>query len=178
LGVERSREKISQAEIILYLYDYTTTSPELAFTDMNELRLPKDKTIVLANKADLEDRDGGGWSEKSFFANFGYEYFSFLIALREESISHVKKLLISMVKGDAARYQSSVVITNQRHYEELKEAFMAIEAVLEKIEQGISSDFISQDIKSAIRHLGQITGDIEIDRDILGTIFSKFCIGK
>ena len=74
--------------------------------------------------------------------------------------------------------QNAVIISNQRHYEALQKSQLAIENVLQKLQQNISSDFISQDIKTALRHLGDITGEIDIDKDILATIFGKFCIGK
>ena len=72
----------------------------------------------------------------------------------------------------------NVIISNNRHYEALKNAETAIVVILEQLDLGISTDFIAQDIKTALRYLGDITGNIDVDRDILGTIFSKFCIGK
>ena len=83
-----------------------------------------------------------------------------------------------MVLNDKIDAQNAVIITNQRHYDALQKSETAIAEVLEKIQQNISSDFISQDIKTALFHLGTITGEIDIDKDILATIFGKFCIGK
>jgi tRNA modification GTPase len=83
-----------------------------------------------------------------------------------------------MILNDKIDHQNAVIVSNQRHYEALQQSQIAIEEVLQKLKQNISSDFISQDIKTALRHLGTITGEIDIDKDILATIFGKFCIGK
>ena len=70
-----------------------------------------------------------------------------------------------------------VVVSNIRHYEALRKAHIAISRVIEGIDSGISSDFLSQDIRECMHFLGEITGQISND-EILGNIFGKFCIGK
>ena len=70
-----------------------------------------------------------------------------------------------------------VMVTNIRHYEALKNAYSAIRRVQQGLEDNISGDFLSQDIRECIYHLGEITGEITTD-EVLGNIFSKFCIGK
>ena len=74
--------------------------------------------------------------------------------------------------------QNDTVVTNLRHYEQLLKTSQSLEAVLKGIESGLTSDWLAMDIRQALRHLGSITGEIDVDHDILGTIFSKFCIGK
>lgn len=73
--------------------------------------------------------------------------------------------------------EEDVIVTNLRHYEALTKAFEAILRVKEGLEIGITHDFLSQDIRECMFHLGEITGQISTD-EILGNIFSKFCIGK
>ncbi len=70
-----------------------------------------------------------------------------------------------------------VVVSNVRHYEALQNALKAIQRVKEGIQNEISGDFLSQDLRECMFFLGEITGEISND-EILGNIFSKFCIGK
>ena len=70
-----------------------------------------------------------------------------------------------------------VIVTNARHYEALLHAQEAISRVLDELHSGISGDFLAQDIRECMHYLGEITGQISTD-EILGNIFSKFCIGK
>jgi hypothetical protein len=71
--------------------------------------------------------------------------------------------------------QDTVVVSNVRHYEALNGALQSVEAVLEGLSKGISSDLVTVDLRMALYHLGQITGEITMD-DILGNIFGRFCI--
>jgi tRNA modification GTPase len=73
--------------------------------------------------------------------------------------------------------EEDVIVSNARHFEALHHAFQDLEKVLVGLETGITGDFVSMDIRSAIRHLGSITGEID-NEEVLGAIFSKFCIGK
>ena len=72
---------------------------------------------------------------------------------------------------------NDVIVTNVRHYEALSKALSAITRVIEGLKNNLSGDLLSQDIRECIHHLSEITGEITTD-EILGAIFSKFCIGK
>jgi tRNA modification GTPase len=74
--------------------------------------------------------------------------------------------------------QSDIIISNARHYEALSESQKAILEVKNGLAIGLSGDLLSYHLKDALRNIGSITGAIDIDKDILGTIFGKFCIGK
>ena len=71
----------------------------------------------------------------------------------------------------------NTVVTNARHYESLQNTLGALNDVLTGVDNGISGDFLAMDLRQALHHLGTITGEITTD-DLLGNIFSKFCIGK
>jgi tRNA modification GTPase len=73
--------------------------------------------------------------------------------------------------------QDTAVVSNLRHYEALTAALQSVEAVLQGLSAGLSGDLISVDLRTALYHLGEITGEITTD-EILGNIFGKFCIGK
>jgi tRNA modification GTPase len=170
IGIERSKEAIEKADIVIYLFDIFTED----FTVVEEeLKIiPKDKKIIiLGNKQDL-NKSNFEVSTPIFEENF------IAISAKEKvGIDELKTALVNLVLKDKID-QNVVIISNQRHYEALQKSQLAIENVLQKLQQNISSDFISHDIKTALRHLGEITGNIDIDKDILATIFGKFCIGK
>ncbi len=170
IGIERSKETIDKADIVIYLFDIS--SEDFAVVEEELKIIPKNKkVIILGNKQDL-DKSNLDVSEPVFSDNF------IAISAKEKvGIDELKTALIKLLLKDKID-QNAVIITNQRHYEALQKSQNAIDEVIQKLQQNISSDFISQDIKTALRHLGQITGVIDIDKDILATIFGKFCIGK
>ena len=93
-----------------------------------------------------------------------------------ESINPLLKLLVKIVKNMSSG--SNVVINNVRHLHALKEGLISVEKVKKGLKNNITGDLLSVDLKDAINHIGSITGNIDHDEDILGTIFSQFCIGK
>lgn len=175
IGVRIALETIEQADLILYIFDLTNLSFQELEKDVDDI-LSKSKAprLLIANKSDLIN---SGWvsigGEFGVFANL-----SFLSAYNKEDVNFVKKELFNIVSNEFIKTDENVIVSNARHYEALQKSEEAINEVLHKLQQNISSDFISQDIKTALRHLGEITGEIDVDRDILATIFGKFCIGK
>ena len=73
---------------------------------------------------------------------------------------------------------NDTIVSNSRHFEALQRALESILSVEDGMNQGISSDLFAIDIRECLRHLGNITGEYDVDKDILGHIFSNFCIGK
>ncbi|HAO51034.1 MAG TPA: hypothetical protein DCR35_18040 [Runella sp.] len=90
-------------------------------------------------------------------------------------IEDLKKALVAVAV--AAKAADDTVVTNLRHYEHLVKTQQALSDVLNGLAIGITGDFLAQDIRLALHHLGEITGQIATD-DLLANIFSKFCIGK
>lgn len=99
-----------------------------------------------------------------------------LSAKTGEGIRTLVAALSRSVDATAA-YRGEAIVTNQRHYHALCEALTALDAALDGLHHGLTSELLSEDIRAAINHLGEITGEITSD-DILQNIFSKFCIGK
>jgi tRNA modification GTPase len=99
-----------------------------------------------------------------------------LSALNKENLDQLKTRILEAVSlgkiGD-----DQTLVTGLRHYESLRGAHHALSDVLGGIEQGVSNDLLALDIRTALHHLGEITGEITTD-DLLENIFSKFCIGK
>jgi tRNA modification GTPase len=97
-------------------------------------------------------------------------------AKNKMNIDYIKERLYTMVIDDPTLLDQTVV-TNNRHYEALNNAYEALSQVLNGLTEGMSGDLIALDIRQALHHLGLITGEISTD-DLLESIFSSFCIGK
>jgi len=169
IGIRKAYEKIQQAEIVLYLYDATRKAEEIEaeYLDISQKTEGK-KMLVLANKSDLNP------PSKPSFIRHAYHQIS---AAHNQGLDEVQKALVNLVKGDKNIGQE-VIVTNARHYQNLNLSLQTILRVKENLAMGVTGDFLALDVREALRYLGNITGAIEIDRDILGTIFGKFCIGK
>jgi tRNA modification GTPase len=167
LGIERSREKIRQASIVLCLEEANNNvALQNVVVWAKELRSahPDKKILVVANKIDQSD-DSEQLSDLQISAKEGL------------GIDALKKRLVAEVTGDF-NLSDETIVSNARHHEALLSTARELQKALNGLETGVSADFVAMDIRSAMRYLGNITGQIDVDTDILGTIFSKFCIGK
>ena len=97
-------------------------------------------------------------------------------AKEQQNIEQLTNELINTINLEAVE-SDEVIVTNIRHYEALKQANSAIRRVINGLNNGISGDFLSQDIRECMHYLGEITGQISND-EVLGNIFRNFCIGK
>ncbi|MEA5128321.1 MAG: tRNA uridine-5-carboxymethylaminomethyl(34) synthesis GTPase MnmE [Proteiniphilum sp.] len=175
MGIERTFRKIEQASIVLWMIDLTT--PREKIESLAESIVPKTKEkhlILLFNKADLisgEERT----EKENILPGVGDDRL-FISARQQYNTGRLQELLVEAAAIPAIS-EEDVIVTNLRHYEALTKALEAILRVKEGLEIGITHDFLSQDIRECMFHLGEITGQISTD-EILGNIFSKFCIGK
>ncbi|WP_028525665.1 tRNA uridine-5-carboxymethylaminomethyl(34) synthesis GTPase MnmE [Runella limosa] len=162
IGIERSKKAMNQADVVVLLFD----SPE-TYAEVEQLAegLEEGKKVLwVRNKADLTSPNGGlGEVEIPISAKTG------------TGIEDLKKALVAVAV--AAKAADDTVVTNLRHYEHLVKTQQALSDVLNGLAIGITGDFLAQDIRLALHHLGEITGQIATD-DLLANIFSKFCIGK
>ena len=99
-----------------------------------------------------------------------------LIAKEGMNVPYLKDKLYEAVLSEKVNTDSTIV-SNARHYEALEKSYEALDAVLQGMDNGITSDFIAMDIRRSLHHLGEITGEISTD-ELLGNIFGRFCIGK
>jgi len=168
MGIERTRQKMSQASLIIYMFDVNNTSEKELIESLDELREMKVPYIVVGNKMD------SGKVFKEEFRNFdGIAYIS---AKRKEGIEELKQRILEQVNIKSFK-TGDAVVTNLRHYESLLNTKENLNKVLVGLDTGIPGDLLAQDIRAALLNLGEITGEITTD-DLLGNIFSKFCIGK
>ncbi|MDO1448914.1 tRNA uridine-5-carboxymethylaminomethyl(34) synthesis GTPase MnmE [Rhodocytophaga aerolata] len=170
IGVSRTRDKMKQASLIIYLFDAATTNPydlEKELQEIAQLNIP---FIVVANKSDqlLPSSAIYQWPESSQLI--------YISAANKLNIEELKSRMLKEVKAEKF-VTGNTLITNIRHYESLRQTYQALQTVLTSINTGLSGDLLALDIRSALYHLGEITGEITTD-DLLATIFSKFCIGK
>ncbi len=174
LGIERTYQKIAQASIVLWMIDLTTPTEEI--NTLAQSIIPKlvDKhVLLLLNKSDLLSESER--EEKQHLLPELKAERLFISAKKRQNTDQLQQLLLKA--ADIPQIgEHDVVVTNLRHYEALMNALEAVRRVKEGLDTGITSDFISQDIRECMFYLGEITGQISTD-EILGNIFSKFCIG-
>ncbi len=170
MGVLKSREKIRQADIVIYLYDINTTSDSDYASFMEQISLQNDKVIAVANKIDEANEDLLMQKTISFPETI------FISAKKDSGIDELQAGLFSIATGNDS-LSENVVVTNARHYAALKEVEKSISEIKNGIEKNISADLLTPDIHRCLYYLGEITGEIT-NEDQLDYIFSKFCIGK
>lgn len=156
IGIERSYEKLQSATIVLQLIDSEPNIEPLQLSD-------EQKLIVVLNKCDTVQALAPQ-SCVSISAKFG------------TGIEELKQLLVTSV-GISDYDGTALVVSNARHHEALTASACSFERALTAISSNLPTDLISAEIRTALSHISEITGEITTD-DILGNIFSKFCIGK
>jgi len=173
LGIERTFQKLDQAEIVLWMIDATNAQAQITQLAGQILpRCERKQLILVYNKADLVDN-----IQNSIPDNFPDNVQSItLSAKKREHIEELQRMLITSAHLPTIT-QNDVIVTNVRHYEALNNALEAIHRVQEGLTNNISGDFISQDIRDCIFHLSDIAGEVTNDM-VLQNIFQHFCIGK
>lgn len=170
IGVGRSLAKMREANVVVYLFDVKDTDTH-AFQQQIGL-LEKDGLIYLpvGNKADSKA-----------LANLQEEYVHndiiFLSAKDKTNIQQLKQALYDIAVGGTINTESTIV-TNARHHAALLKIHESLQDIDAGMQENLTSDLLVLDIRRCLHYLSEITGRIEVDRDILGTIFGKFCIGK
>ena len=174
LGVKRTLEKIESAAIVLLIVDLNNTTPALlkeTIVEINDsLQKNKAKLVIIGNKVDLKNLA----EAKAQFAEF--ENLHFISAKEKWNIEELKESLKETAQLHTLN-QDETLVSNTRHWEALTKANVALQTALTGIDNGLTGDFIAMDIRASLHQLGLITGEITTD-DLLGNIFSKFCIGK
>ncbi len=180
IGIGRTYEKISQAGIILYVFDVSTTGCSEIRNDLAEFKKHltaaetvrpgmEKRFIFIANKTDLLIE------APKHFSDFVEMDCIFISAKRKENINLIPEKLVEAVKD--LQLQDRNIVSNVRHYEALNKASESIDAVISGLKNNLPTDLLTIDIRNALFHLGEITGEITTD-EILGNIFANFCVGK
>lgn len=183
MGIERTFDKMAEADIVLWLIDLTAYQAQ--YDELAEkigVQVQGKQLVVLLNKTDLV-------SESTI--NEAKQYISgqlnnavptpMLLTLSAQSgsgLDQLKQLLAASLSTLQAENNSTgTIVSNLRHYEALSAALAATVRVIEGLHQGLSGDFVSQDLRECIYHLSDIVGEVTTDQ-VLGNIFKHFCVGK
>ena len=166
MGVVKSKEKIKQANIVLYLFDVNDMNQRELADTIEEIKEQNQNMVVVANKTDAYQQQ----------LNEQFPFCIFISAKEEIGIEELKDELFRMAAGSGLETEN-VVITNARHYAALSEVSKSLKEISAGIQHNISGDLLAPDIRRCLHYLGEITGEIT-NEDRLDYIFSKFCIGK
>uniref|UniRef100_F4C9J5 tRNA modification GTPase MnmE n=1 Tax=Sphingobacterium sp. (strain 21) TaxID=743722 RepID=F4C9J5_SPHS2 len=167
-GVERTREKMKKARLVIYLVDPVDDAFEEVSIQVADLILLRTPFVLVINKKDLLSPDALAQYEPLNPVFISAKSGDGVEALKEELLNQVSLRNINV---------DDVMVTNIRHVEALLKTQASLEKVLYGIDNPITSDFLAMDIRQALHHLGEITGQVSTE-DLLDNIFSKFCIGK
>jgi tRNA modification GTPase len=177
IGVKKAKEKVENANILVYLADAATEDFSEDIEMIKSLLRDDLKLIICATKIDevvptLYEK------AENIFRNAISQEFDFIkiSAVENQNIQDLKNELSSYVE-QLKSAENNVVITNQRHFEALGKSLDAVNKVKEAISFQISTELLAYELRNALEHLGEISGEVTND-EVLGNIFSKFCIGK
>ncbi|MEI9946145.1 MAG: tRNA uridine-5-carboxymethylaminomethyl(34) synthesis GTPase MnmE [Chitinophagaceae bacterium] len=168
-GVERSIEKMKQADVVVYLFD---AAEEKSAIRNQQLEMEKNglKYLLVANKIDMI----GETTVKEKLSDI--EPLIFISAKENKHIDVLKEKLVDIVLQGKVQAEN-IIVTNARHYHALKEAERSLQDIKKGLDNKLPGDLLSLDIRRGLHYLGEITGEIT-NEDQLDYIFSKFCIGK
>jgi len=175
IGIKKAFEKAKNAQLIFFLIDankYTLSKSQfLTEIEIIKNRFPNKRLLVIANKIDTLSKENINTLQTDI------KNLIVLSAKNKKGLETLKTELTSLVNTGALS-NNETIVTNSRHFEALNNALNAIKSVQQGIDLEISTDLFSIDIRECLRHLGNITGEYDVDKDILGHIFGNFCIGK
>ncbi len=175
IGIQKTFEKIEQAQVVIYLVDsslLTVDGISDLKTEVGKIKnkYPQKPLIIVANKVDMLQKD------KAENLTSEIDNIHLLSAKTGLGVEALQNKLLEFVNTGALR-NNETIVTNTRHYDALLKALKEIQKVQYGLDTGLSGDLMAIDIRQALYHFGEITGEISSD-DLLGNIFANFCIGK
>lgn len=178
IGIEKTFEKINDATILIYVFDASSAGVHEVAGDIKQLHVNNQQVLIAANKT---DKCTPGHLdilrvELNKLLEDNYPFFE-ISAINKTQTDALKEFLPSLVLDEKIDTGQTIVV-NTRHFASLTNCEQSLEKVSEGLDKNITGDILALDIRHALHALGEITGEILHDRDILGTIFGKFCIGK
>lgn len=174
IGVERALSEIAKSTVALHVVDISDTTPEMVWEDLKDFKIQNSAFIIILNKMDLNPYT----RPESYYKEglISEENLLTTSALNKMNIEALKDVLYKAVI-DNPQLMDNTIVSNVRHYDALNKSYESLDDVLNGLASGITGDFIAMDIRQALHHLGEITGEIHTD-DLLDSIFGRFCIGK
>ena len=169
IGIEKALNQIEKAALILYVFDLNKTNVDSLERELNNDLFNKKHIIYIGNKGDLK-------VSKEVDLYFSNKKLKKISANNNNDINKLKNHINNYITKNLVSSDSSIMI-NERHYASLTNVNTSINNVKKNLKNKSNIDLLALDIKYALNHLGEITGEIS-NEEILGNIFSKFCIGK
>ena len=175
IGIQKTFEKINQAQVLIYLVDGTQLVIDQLDGFKNEIAQIKNKhpqkpLLIIGNKADRIDSE----TKKNILTEI--PNLLFISAKQKTGVEQLTDKLLSFVNDGSLRNDETIV-TNSRHYDSLIKSLEEIQTVQAGMQSKLSGDLLAIDLREALFHLGNITGEVTND-ELLGNIFANFCIGK
>lgn len=174
IGIKKTFEKIEQAQVVIYLFDSTEFQSQGSKFKIElekiKNKYPQKPLIILANKIDKIDNNQIAEMQSEI------PDIRMLSAKTGFGVEQLTSSLLNLINTGALR-NNETIVTNTRHYDALLKAFEEIQKVKSGLESGLSGDLLAIDIRQALYHFGEITGQVTND-ELLGNIFGNFCIGK
>ena len=165
IGIERTHQKISQAQIVLWLIDSTPSDEEV---EAMQTECQAKKLLMVFNKSDLQT------SKPQDLKTLQPQYIS---AKFDKDLASLEEAIYDVADIPEIN-ENSIIVTNTRHYEALTHSLKSIDALIEGLTTGIPTDLMAEDLRSTLHSLAEITGGEITTNEILSSIFSHFCIGK
>lgn len=179
LGIRKTFEKIEQAQIVIYLFDaekFQVSSSKFQIEiETIKNKYPLKNLIIVANKVDKLSEAELHKLNVTLSTVQGSSHL-LLSAKTGIGIKDLEERLLEFVNTGALR-NNETIVTNSRHYDALLKSLEEIIRVQEGIDANLSGDLLAIDIRQALYHFGEITGQVSND-ELLGNIFANFCIGK
>jgi tRNA modification GTPase len=178
IGVAKAKDKVNKAKILIYLFDQNDISIKEVCDSIESFQREDLIIITVENKIDLRsESQSSNFNDKlkSKLKNKLISAFIRISTFDSVTVDKLKTLLIDQVKNTSTT--EGVVVSNARHLNSLQNSLKAILSIKKGLKSNLSGDLLTVDINEALNHLGEISGEITND-ELLGNIFSKFCIGK
>ncbi|MEM7173746.1 MAG: tRNA uridine-5-carboxymethylaminomethyl(34) synthesis GTPase MnmE [Bacteroidota bacterium] len=168
MGIGKAKEKIQSAQLILHLFDLHNEKPAYIAEKIQALYKGETPCIAIGNKVDqIPEKLQKVYSQMDMVL---------IAAKKKQNLAGLKHALIQKLALNKVSHAQTIVV-NTRHYHSLCQSKKALEEVMEGLHKKVSHELVVLDIRKALHHLGEITGEITTE-DLLSNIFSQFCIGK
>jgi len=165
IGIERSREKMQSADVVLYIFDVNTTSADELTQLENDFNKAGTRYLLAANKSDQGQTH-----------DFPVPGIHFISAKNGTGVEELKTALYNTTVEQAPSGENTIV-TNTRHFAALEQVYASLQDIRTGLDNRVSGDLLAPDIRRCLQYISEITGDVS-NEDLLDYIFSKFCIGK